>query len=92
MLGNDFNTFLSPLSLLSHHLQDHLNGKQYLGWKAIREQYAKLQEKWSGPSKATSLPPPPPTEEGEAPAAAPTPRDRERSPRCVAGLMCSSCL
>jgi hypothetical protein len=26
--------------------QDHLEGKQYLGWKAIRERYAELLTKY----------------------------------------------
>ncbi len=38
------------------HLQDHLEGKQYLGWKAIRERYAELLAKFPG----TYYPPPPP--------------------------------
>jgi hypothetical protein len=29
-------------------LQEHLTGKQYLGWKAIREKFAELTNKWSG--------------------------------------------
>ncbi|KAG2493834.1 hypothetical protein HYH03_008052 [Edaphochlamys debaryana] len=28
--------------------QEHLTGKQYLGWKAIREKYAELVAKWEG--------------------------------------------
>jgi RNA-binding protein Luc7-like 2 len=52
---------------------DHLNGKQYLGWKAIREQYAKLQEKYASHPKAPSAP------RDEEPA--PKERERERSPR-----------
>lgn len=27
-------------------VQDHLEGKQYLGWKAIRERYAELLAKY----------------------------------------------
>lgn len=48
--------------------QDHLEGKQYLGWKAIREKYAELLAKYgpggAGPARGASagpdaLPPPP---------------------------------
>ncbi|KAG2422731.1 hypothetical protein HXX76_015818 [Chlamydomonas incerta] len=75
--------------------QEHLTGKQYLGWKAIREKYAELTSRWEvrARSREPELPPPP----GIAPVAAsrersgPPPeergrshdreRERERSPR-----------
>jgi RNA-binding protein Luc7-like 2 len=62
---------------LASSRQDHLNGKQYLGWKAIREHYAKLQEKFAPPP--SSLPKesaPALVEEGEQPPS----RERARSP------------
>lgn len=51
--------------------QDHLTGKQYLGWKAIRDEQTRLQEQLAN----QRLPPPPsrPSEE-----ARPSHRDRER--------------
>lgn len=52
-------------------MQDHLTGKQYLGWKAIRDEQTRLQEQLAN----QRLPPPPsrPSEE-----ARPSHRDRER--------------
>ncbi|KAA6423541.1 MAG: LUC7 N terminus domain-containing protein [Trebouxia sp. A1-2] len=51
--------------------QDHLTGKQYLGWKAIRDEQTRLQEQLA----KQRLPPPPsrPTEEVRS-----SHRDRER--------------
>lgn len=49
---------------------DHYNGKQYLGWKAIRDKCAELDAKYQGQGLA-SLPPA---------AAGDRPRERERSP------------
>ena len=36
-------------------MQDHLTGKQYLGWKAIRDEQTRLQEQLAN----QRLPPPP---------------------------------
>lgn len=90
-------TECAPLTLFGRPPapQDHLNGKQYLGWKAIREHYAKLQEKFSALVATAALPGPPPraesgaaAEEGEAPAS----RERERSPRWAPCDTQSCCL
>ncbi|KXZ48441.1 hypothetical protein GPECTOR_28g851 [Gonium pectorale] len=67
--------------------QEHLTGKQYLGWKAIREKYAELQNKYE---RARSREPEPFTKERSGPPEEPShrsssrdrerERDRERSP------------
>ncbi|KAK9821175.1 hypothetical protein WJX74_004864 [Apatococcus lobatus] len=43
--------------------QDHLTGKQYLGWKAIRDKHAELRERFAGRAPSGALPPPPPIPE-----------------------------
>ena len=57
-------------------MQDHLTGKQYLGWKAIRDEQARLQEQLAN----QRLPPPPsrPTEDARP---SHREREREREPR-----------
>ncbi|PNH11244.1 Luc7-like protein [Tetrabaena socialis] len=64
--------------------QEHLTGKQYLGWKAIREKFAELQNKWER-SRSRD----PDMRETSAPLVAPEERpqrsrererERERSP------------
>ena len=57
-------------------VQDHLNGKQYLGWLAIRDKYKEMQERYRER-------PPPPAVQGHG-----TVRDRAKSreyerDRCV---------
>lgn len=58
--------------------QDHLTGKQYMGWKAIRDKLTEMQEK-----QASQRLPPPPGRPEEARSAPREPhRDREsREPR-----------
>lgn len=53
--------------------QDHLTGKQYMGWKAIRDKLTEMQEKQA----SQRLPPPPGRPEEARPAA--RERDRDRS-------------
>ena len=77
-----------PLSFVLRHglsWQDHLTGKQYMGWKAIRDKLTEIQEKQA----SQRLPPPPGRPEEARPAA--RDRDRERSEvilrlhRCMPG-------
>ncbi|KAL3138027.1 hypothetical protein ABBQ38_005261 [Trebouxia sp. C0009 RCD-2024] len=55
--------------------EDHLTGKQYLGWKAIRDEQTRLQEHMA----SQRLPPPP--SRPEEPRPSHRDRDRERDPR-----------
>ncbi len=59
--------------------QEHLTGKQYLGWKAIREKYAELTSRWEARarSREPELPPPPSVPSRER--SGPPPEERERS-------------
>ncbi|GLC50651.1 hypothetical protein PLESTB_000403500 [Pleodorina starrii] len=64
--------------------QEHLTGKQYLGWKAIREKHAELQNKWE---RSRSREPEPlvrersaPPQMGEDSGHRSRERERERSP------------
>ncbi|GIL60837.1 hypothetical protein Vafri_15357 [Volvox africanus] len=62
--------------------QEHLTGKQYLGWKAIREKYAELQNKFE---RSRSREPEPSVRERSAPPqvgeeSSQRGRERERSP------------
>ncbi|GIM14200.1 hypothetical protein Vretimale_17234, partial [Volvox reticuliferus] len=62
--------------------QEHLTGKQYLGWKAIREKYAELQNKFE---RSRSREPEPSVRERSAPPQVGEEpsnrgRERERSP------------
>ncbi|KAK9864703.1 hypothetical protein WJX84_009151 [Apatococcus fuscideae] len=69
--------------------QDHLTGKQYLGWKAIRDKHVELRDKFSGRPSGALPPPPPLPEPGEIDRSGPSrhssdaarSRDRDREPR-----------
>ena len=74
-----------------HCLQDHLTGKQYMGWKAIRDKLTEMQERQS----SQRLPPPPGRPEEARPA-----QHRERDRYCAPCLLiccntahmhCSNC-
>lgn len=57
--------------------QEHLEGKQYLGWKAIRERFAELLAKYGPGGMAGPLPPPPARDAGAGRSGS-YDRDRER--------------
>lgn len=62
--------------------QEHLTGKQYLGWKAIREKYAELTSRWEARARSREpelLPPPPAAPSSVRERSGPPPEERERS-------------
>ena len=64
----------STISCQLYNMQDHLTGKQYLGWKAIRDEQTRLQEHLA----SQRLPPPPAARTEDSRSAH---RDRERDHR-----------
>lgn len=64
---------------MHHNPQEHLTGKQYLGWKRIREHYAELSARL-GRSGRASAEPPHPSEYDRDRDRHRSSRDRSRSP------------